>query len=180
MSIHSNPICNGCRKPIIEGAPAVGQCFYDGSKFFHMHCFIQSTNGEKPNQLIAVVPISGERLDAFIEENNMGCTVEMGLPEAKRIAETYAIATELKSARSDIRELRRMLAFAYSGSNLYVDDRELQDSRFPSIDFVRDTVTDIANKITQRGMDQLAHAQSQCHHEIGDNNVCKKCFKVMP
>ena len=49
-------------------------------------------------------------------------------------------------------ELRQMLAFAYSGHHLYCDDGELQDNRWPLIDFMRDSVQEIHNKITERGI----------------------------
>lgn len=44
-------------------------------------------------------------------------------------------------------------AFAYSGiEHLYIDDGELQDNRIPSIDWMRDTPTEIRNKIVERGL----------------------------
>lgn len=76
-----------------------------------------------------------------------------------------------------LRVLRRLLAFSYSGMHLYGDDGELQDGRFPSIDYVRDSVHDIEKKIYQRGMDLLNHTQGQCKHELGPNGYCPKCFK---
>lgn len=78
------------------------------------------------------------------------------------------------------RTLRRMLAFAYSGSFLYGDDGEMQDSRLPfPIDYVRDSVAEIENKIYQRGMWTLAKAQAECApHEWDGFGVCRKCMKV--
>lgn len=74
--------------------------------------------------------------------------------------------------------LRRLLAFSYSGTHLYGDDGELQDGRFPTIDYRRDSVQDIETKIHQRGMDIVKHNQDQCKHEEGPNGYCPKCFKV--
>ena len=48
--------------------------------------------------------------------------------------------------------LRQMLALAYSGHHLYCDDGELQDNRWPLIDFMRDSVQEIQNKISERGI----------------------------
>ncbi len=49
--------------------------------------------------------------------------------------------------------LRQMLAFACAGHHLYCDDGELQDNRWPfMIDFMRDSVQDIQNKIAERSM----------------------------
>jgi hypothetical protein len=57
----------------------------------------------------------------------------------------------------DERMLRKMLAFAYSGSTkLYGDDGELQDySEMPGIDYVRDTVREINDKMNTRGINKL-------------------------
>jgi hypothetical protein len=57
----------------------------------------------------------------------------------------------------DEKILRRMLAFAYSGSGrLYGDDGELQDaSEFPWIDYVRDSVKTIKAKINERGLKKM-------------------------
>lgn len=50
------------------------------------------------------------------------------------------------------RLLRMMLAFAYSGSRLYCDDGELQDSSaHPFIDFLNDPVEELQRKIKERG-----------------------------
>lgn len=47
--------------------------------------------------------------------------------------------------------LRRLLAMRFSGASLYVDDGELQDNyEAPSIDFLRDSPTEIERKIYQR------------------------------
>lgn len=61
------------------------------------------------------------------------------------------------SADGDAAELRRMLAFAYSGrANLYGDDGCLEDnSTQPFIDYINDPVSVIREKIRQRGMRKL-------------------------
>lgn len=52
--------------------------------------------------------------------------------------------------------LRELLAFAYSGSNLYGDDGELQDNRLPHpIDFFRDSPEKIRDAIQARGQEEL-------------------------
>jgi hypothetical protein len=52
--------------------------------------------------------------------------------------------------------LRRMLAFAYSGANLYTDDGELQDNaRQPYIDFLRDSPEQIKAKMRDRALAAL-------------------------
>ena len=66
---------------------------------------------------------------------------------------------------SDEAELRRMLAWAYSGHQLYCDDGELQDSREqPFIDFKRDTIADLRDKMEQRGLNRL-------HRELHQNSI---------
>ena len=74
--------------------------------------------------------------------------------------------------------LRRLLAFAYSGHELYADDGELQDGRHPMIDFVRDTPTQLENKITQRGMDVIRSRQAQCIHTYTEHGHCSQCFHI--
>lgn len=76
-------------------------------------------------------------------------------------ADLEKVQTELDEKTTSERTLRRLLAFAYSGSNLYGDDGELQDSRLPMIDYVRDSVAEIERKITERGNRQLAAQQSE-------------------
>lgn len=64
---------------------------------------------------------------------------------------------------SDEAELRRMLAWAYSGHHLYCDDGEMQDSREqPFIDFKRDTISELKDKMEQRGLNRL-------HRELHQN-----------
>lgn len=71
------------------------------------------------------------------------------------------------------RTLRRLLAFAYSGSALYGDDGELQDGRHPMIDYVRDSVPDIERKIHERGMAKLAAAACPtCRYVVGHAADC--------
>lgn len=53
-------------------------------------------------------------------------------------------------------------AFAYSGAaNLYGDDGELQDNRWPMIDWMRDSSLEIRDKIYKRGMINLAENKEQ-------------------
>lgn len=65
--------------------------------------------------------------------------------------------SELSSLNgSDDAELRRMLAWAYSGHHLYCGDGELQDSReAPFIDFKRDSVAMLRNKMEERALNKL-------------------------
>lgn len=52
--------------------------------------------------------------------------------------------------------LRRMLAFSVVGSNLYHDDGELQDnSEFPWIDWKRDEIGVIRQKLAERNLNAL-------------------------
>ena len=52
---------------------------------------------------------------------------------------------------NDNLKLRKLLAFAIGGSNLYLDDGEFQDgSQFPIIDFIRDSVEEIEKSIHRR------------------------------
>lgn len=61
------------------------------------------------------------------------------------------ILAENERLREDDKQLRIMLAVSYSGSLLYLDDGELQDSRIlPYIDFVRDSPETIAKKFIER------------------------------
>lgn len=79
------------------------------------------------------------------------------------------------------RELRRMLAHAYSGPYLYGDDGELQDGRLPIIDFVRDSVEEISQKMEQRGLQELAKAACpECRYvQIpGLNRHAEGCSQV--
>ena len=53
-------------------------------------------------------------------------------------------------------------AFAYSGAaNLYGDDGELQDNRWPHIDWMRDSSIEIRDKIYKRGMLQYTDNKEQ-------------------
>ena len=59
-------------------------------------------------------------------------------------------------------ELRRMLAFAYSGVFLYCDDGELQDNRTkPIIDFRRDSFHEIKRKMGVRVTRALREAKEK-------------------
>lgn len=65
--------------------------------------------------------------------------------------------------------LRRLLAIAYSGPNLYRDDGEFQDgSSVPVIDFLRDPVHIIENKMQERGLRAIAETAAkpaECRRE---------------
>jgi len=57
----------------------------------------------------------------------------------------------LERLRRENAELRAMLAISYGGAGVYTDDGELQDCReHPFIDFRRDSLPQIAEKMTQR------------------------------
>lgn len=66
-------------------------------------------------------------------------------------------AEALEKDAADERALREMLAIVYCGPpHLYADDGELQDNRAaPRIDFKRDTVRTIAEKMAQRGINEF-------------------------
>lgn len=52
-------------------------------------------------------------------------------------------------------------AFAYSGAaHLYGDDGELQDNRYPHIDWMRDTALEIRSRIHDRAMAQWVRANA--------------------
>lgn len=96
-----------------------------------------------------------------------------GMAASDKSSEAIVEASrEQWTARADPRDeeiasLRYMLAIAYSGSNLYGDDGELQDNRLPHmIDFKRDSTQEIRNKMEQRALDAYvatkpAQAESQ-------------------
>lgn len=67
------------------------------------------------------------------------------------------LRTELASALANVATLRRLLALAYSAPGaLYTDDGELQNNETsPAIDFVRDSVSEIERKISERGCREL-------------------------
>jgi hypothetical protein len=58
---------------------------------------------------------------------------------------------------ADETALRHGWAYSYSGSNLYGDDGELQDNAaFPHIDWLRDSVQELHQKVAKRGAAKLA------------------------
>jgi hypothetical protein len=66
---------------------------------------------------------------------------------------TLYFVKEKKRLEIENIELRKMLAFANTGAKLYGDDGELQDnSIFPFIDYKRDSVELIKQKIYRRNM----------------------------
>lgn len=67
-----------------------------------------------------------------------------------------AVAT-LRRLDAENKALRLMLCTAYSGALAYMDDGEMQDSRYhPSIDFKRDAPDEIASKFARRAAAQAA------------------------
>ena len=74
----------------------------------------------------------------------------MSLNEITTIVDE-AIEAGRKQAQDSEDELRVMLALSYAGTHLYTDDGELQDSSvFPHIDFKRDSVSAIKDKMAER------------------------------
>jgi len=63
--------------------------------------------------------------------------------------------TELTRIQAENERLRTRLAIVYSGRYLYCDDGELQDSRFPMIDFARDSIDEIERKMFERTMEKF-------------------------
>jgi len=62
---------------------------------------------------------------------------------------------EIARLQAENERLRTRLAIVYSGRYLYCDDGELQDSRFPMIDFVRDSIDEIERKMFERTMEKF-------------------------
>jgi hypothetical protein len=63
----------------------------------------------------------------------------------------------LEAAERECRELRRAWCLSYTGPLAYMDDGEAQDSRvFPCIDFLRDSVPQILEKMRQRSKSAAA------------------------
>ena len=54
-----------------------------------------------------------------------------------------------EALEEEISILRRLLCLSYS-EHPYTDDGELQDNRWPMIDFKRDTIQEIERKIFER------------------------------
>lgn len=58
---------------------------------------------------------------------------------------------DFQALEEENEELRKLLAFNYSGTALYADDGELRDNRrHPPIDFKRDSVDEIKQKMMIR------------------------------
>lgn len=69
-------------------------------------------------------------------------------------------------------------AFAYSGAaNLYGDDGELQDNRWPMIDWMRDSSLEIRDKIYKRGMMNPAVGIRQKRSQNNLNILTTRIFK---
>ncbi len=65
------------------------------------------------------------------------------------------VAFAKEYASKETEGLRVLLAVCYAGGNLYSDDGELQDNRLPTIDFKRDSVETIKEKMTERMMAEI-------------------------
>jgi len=99
-----------------------------------------------------------------------GC-IQLNNDEALLCAEALerSLVETSGDAQRDIAALRLMLAGAYSGSNLYTDDGELQDgSCLPVIDFARDSVGEIDRKIQERGRRKLAESRDETSGDATD------------
>jgi hypothetical protein len=130
------------------------------------------------DDILQLVPSGCDRCERFRDESGHYpyCPVGEGMQQGR------CSCNERPSPPpgTDEQTLRRLLAFAYSGDHLYGDDGELQDSRLPfPIDFVRDSVTEIESKISQRGTWTLAKAQAECvPHDWDGFGICRKCMKL--
>lgn len=92
------------------------------------------------------------------------CTHEIVYLDGEEVEDTdYRVKTisELKERIAQIeaenQQLRRNWCTSYAGASAYTDDGEAQDNRdLPTIDFLRDSVPDIEDKMQRRGLKQLA------------------------
>jgi hypothetical protein len=138
-----------------------------------------STN-QKEGSTERVSELSNARLIAHLEKMHADCekipdasdatALHLAIERIRRQSQGAGSRTP-QTARDDLARgpgawlseseyrLRKLLAFAYSGSHLYGDDGELQDSRLPPIDYMRDSVEQIENAIHARGMTALSHPQ---------------------
>ena len=93
---------------------------------------------------------------------------------------------QVEGYKEDDFELRCMVAIAFSGSKLYTDDGELQDaSEVPFIDYKRDTVSEIHDKIFQRRQPEIKAAfeevmRKQALNQDTEKLVCPNCGISMP
>ena len=70
---------------------------------------------------------------------------------SENLVEKAEIATELAARDKDLFDFRFLLARVYNPTGLYLNDGEIQDnSMIPYIDFRRDTVETIKEKIERR------------------------------
>lgn len=70
---------------------------------------------------------------------------------------SHLVVAELRRLDAENKALRLMLCTAYSGALAYMDDGEMQDSRYhPSIDFKRDAPDEISAKFARRAAAQAA------------------------
>jgi hypothetical protein len=81
-----------------------------------------------------------------------------------RFSPLPGVSSKIVPRTADENTLRFLLAFAYSGEHLYLDDSEIQDNwEQPFIDYRRDSVAEIERKIRTRGKAALDGARcSEC------------------
>lgn len=92
--------------------------------------------------------INGTGIDPFYRDDHIPAFLSELL---KYVVMDDLFNDPVAAPRNDELELRRMLAFSYAGASLYVNDGELQDnSRLPVIDFKRDSVEEIQEKMRRR------------------------------
>jgi len=72
------------------------------------------------------------------------------------------MSDEIDQLRLENKQLRRMLAVAYSGASLYTDDGELSCGReHPLIDFKRMSIEQIEQCMRQRGLNALSRVSPE-------------------
>jgi hypothetical protein len=75
------------------------------------------------------------------------------LPEGHPVREAIDELRRLRAVEKDADKLRMLLGVVIAGPTLYTDDGECSDaSRFPIIDFLRDTPEQIAAALRLRGL----------------------------
>lgn len=107
--------------------------------------------------------LTTEALLVALRHNLRNCTTKASPPTIYEESLCQTLAPEavkaLEAAHAENAELRRMLAMAYCRFGLYGDDGELQDNTtFPFIDFKRDPVKEIEDKMSHRSLLALANA----------------------
>lgn len=85
-------------------------------------------------------------------------------PDIKEITKSYAdgVVPTTRDPYTEIEALRRLLCAVYAGFSSYTDDGEASDaSRFPFIDFLRDSVDQIEAKMRERAFARVAAMQTK-------------------